>query len=102
MIAPAYKVINNDCPEGATSSGRSPGRGVDSYMFKSENLSLTFKNDPPKISPPSVGGDEGEGEKSFCPPPPSPSPIEGGGERMGNFKYLWLGLRSQFGINLKS
>jgi hypothetical protein len=30
------------CPEGATSSGRSPGRGVDSYMIKPENLSLTF------------------------------------------------------------
>ncbi|MEW6376466.1 MAG: hypothetical protein AB1502_11850, partial [Thermodesulfobacteriota bacterium] len=42
MIAPAYKVINNDCPEGAPSSGRSPGRGVDSYIFRSENLSLTF------------------------------------------------------------
>jgi hypothetical protein len=42
MIAPGYKVINNDCPEGATSSGRSPGRGVDSYTVKFENLSLTF------------------------------------------------------------
>jgi len=42
MTAPEYKVTNNDCPEGATSSGRSPGRGVDSYTIKSENLSLTF------------------------------------------------------------
>jgi len=44
MIAPGYKVINNDCPEGATSSGRSPGRGVDSYMFDSENFLLTFSD----------------------------------------------------------
>ena len=36
--------LEKNCPEGATSSGRSPGRGVDSYMFKSENLSLTFEN----------------------------------------------------------
>ncbi len=26
-----YKVTNNDFPEGAASSGRSPGRGIDSY-----------------------------------------------------------------------
>jgi hypothetical protein len=49
--------LKNNCPEGATSSGRSPGRGVDSYTFKSENSSLTFRNYPPKISPPLVGGD---------------------------------------------
>ncbi len=31
-----------------------------------------------------VGGDEGEGELSpFCPPPPSPSPIKGGGKDLG-------------------
>jgi len=36
--------LENNCPEGATSSGRSPGRGVDSYIFKPENLSLTFEN----------------------------------------------------------
>jgi hypothetical protein len=31
-----------NCPEGATSFGRTPGRGIDSYILKSENLSLTF------------------------------------------------------------
>jgi len=48
------------CPEGATSSGRSPGRGVDSYTLKSENLSLTFfKKLPltPSLSP--LGRGEG-------------------------------------------
>jgi hypothetical protein len=78
MIALGYKVINNDCPEGAPSSGRSPGRGVDSYTIKSENLSLTSS----EISPlPSVGGDKGEGGPKglYLSPPPAPSPIEGGG-----------------------
>jgi hypothetical protein len=64
-------------------------------MFKSENFLLTFFQYPPKISPPLVGGDEGEGGPkglySVCPPPPSPSPIEKGeGNRWGNFKYVWL------------
>ena len=44
-----------DCPERATSSGRSPGRGVDSYALKSENLSPTFQRVAPKNSPP-LGG----------------------------------------------
>jgi hypothetical protein len=38
-----------------------------------------------------VGGDEGEGGPNLlCPPPPAPSPIEGGGYDEGNFKYFWL------------
>jgi len=57
MIASDYKVINNDCPEGATSSGQSPGRGVDSYKVKSEILSLRISDLCPRISPPLVGGD---------------------------------------------
>jgi hypothetical protein len=34
---------------------------LDSYTLKSENLSLTFRNYPPKISPPIVGGVKGRG-----------------------------------------
>ena len=44
MMALNHQLTNNDCPKGAPSSGQSPGRGVDSYMFKSENLSLTLEN----------------------------------------------------------
>ena len=38
-----------------------------------------------------MGEDGGEGGPN-CPssPPPSPSPIGGGGDYWGNFKYLWL------------
>jgi predicted nucleotide-binding protein (sugar kinase/HSP70/actin superfamily) len=40
------------------------------------------------VSPPLVGGDGGEGELSpFCPPPPLPSPVKGGGEGLG--KTSW-------------
>jgi len=31
------------------------------------------------FSPPSAGGDEGEGEKSFYAPSPPPSPVKGEG-----------------------
>ena len=31
--------LENNCPEGAASSGRSPGRGVDSYAI---NLRISF------------------------------------------------------------
>jgi len=54
--------LENNGPEGATYSGRSPGRGVDSYMFKSENLSLTFCPLTPSLSP--LGRREG-GEGKF-------------------------------------
>jgi hypothetical protein len=46
-----------------------------------------------KISPPLGGrGSRGGGTNRslFCPPPPVPSPIEGGGDYLGNFKYNWL------------
>jgi len=43
--------LENNCPVGATSSGRSPGRGADSYMIKSENFLLTFRKCPPKKPP---------------------------------------------------
>jgi len=35
------KTSIHNCPEGAISSGRSPGRGIDSYTLKSENLSFS-------------------------------------------------------------
>jgi hypothetical protein len=61
--------LENNCPEGATSSGRSPGRGVDSYTLKSENLSLTFFKKLP-LTPSLPAGERGRVR--------------------GNFKYLWL------------
>jgi hypothetical protein len=63
---------------------------LDSYVVESEDFLLTFFKYTTKISPPLVGGDEGEGEAEgflFCPPPPSPSPIrKGEGNRARNFK----------------
>jgi predicted nucleotide-binding protein (sugar kinase/HSP70/actin superfamily) len=42
------------------------------------------KNYIQKVSPPLAGGDEGEGgPRRFYSPPPSPSPIEGGGKEIG-------------------
>ncbi len=34
----------------------------------------------------------------FCPHPSAPSPVEGGGNCFGNFKYLWVGYYYQFRI----
>ena len=70
--------------------------GVDSFIFKSKNLSLTFfKNLQQKLPSPPWEGMKGRGDRmrinSFCPPPPAPSPVEGGGNNRGNFKHLWLG-----------
>jgi len=54
--------LEKNCPEGATSSGRSPGRGVDSYTIKSENLSPTFCPLTLPLSP--LGRGRGEWEIS--------------------------------------
>ena len=48
-------------PEGAPSSGRSPGRVADSNMVQSENIPLTFYAPSPFPSPQrGVGGGEGK------------------------------------------
>jgi len=45
------------------------GGRLDFYLFRPENFSLTLIKCPPKISPPRVGGDEGEGGKFFLSAP---------------------------------
>ncbi len=62
-----------------------------SFVSKSENFLLTINRTPREISPPSVGGDEGEGgPKGFCSvhPHPRPPPSKGEGTRSGNLKYI--------------
>ena len=61
------------------------------YTIQSESLSLRLDHRSKKSSSPLVGEEGGEGGPN-CPssPPPSPSPIGGGGSYWGNFKYLWL------------
>jgi phosphatidylserine/phosphatidylglycerophosphate/cardiolipin synthase-like enzyme len=73
---------------------------ADSYVLKSEILSLTFEENPPNDSPPLAGGDEGEREKWLsCPPPPSPSSIKGEGRGPGNSRYFWLALLFLFPLS---
>ncbi len=61
-------------------------------MVKSENFLLTFNRTSQK-SPPSVGGDEGEGgPKGLYSVHPHPHlPHRKGEGIVGNFKYIWLG-----------
>ena len=56
-------------------------------MVKSEDFLLTFFQCTPKISPPLVGGDEGEGDKEFVSTPTLTLPHrKGGGEWVGKFQ----------------
>ncbi len=49
-----------------------------SFNWKSEARNPKYAINLPKNSPHLVRGDEGEGAKLFYPPPPYPSPMEGG------------------------
>jgi len=59
------------------------------------NTSFKMSKDIQQISPPPVGGDEGEGGNDLStlkfitfPPPPSSSPIKGGGRHTVGFRLL--------------
>jgi len=58
-------------------------------LFEMDIPTPQTKNYTQKVSPPLPGGDKGEGgPHRFYSPPPSPSPIKGGGEYIGFSSFL--------------